>query len=268
MLALLLPPLLGLRLLLPSAAAADTPLLPVTVESPDYPGSEGDMPARLYVPRGAARVPGVLVLHTVAGPGPNVEAFARRLAGHGFVTMTPDVFALHAFGPEGRTDHPLVLGDLDGALAFLRAHPRVDPARLAVVGFSFGGRLAVIAAARHPGLRAVVAYYAIADHRELGRDLPAGARAARPLTALAPAIRAPVLIHHGEADAQVPPAQGRLLHAALAAAGQRSTLHLYPGAAHLFNFAIPSGGASTHLPEADRLSWERTLGFLLAHLGH
>jgi carboxymethylenebutenolidase len=234
----------------------------------DYPGSEGDMPAHLYLPGGDGRRPGILVLHTAAGPGPNVEAFARRLAAEGFVTMTPDLFALHDFGPEGRTDHPLVLGDLDGALRFLRAHPSVDPSRTGVVGFSFGGRLAVLTAARHPDLRAVVAYYAVASFQALARKRPVDEPAlrTRPLTELAATLRPPVLIHHGEADRMVPAAQSALLHHALLAAGRSSTLHLYAGADHLFNFALGVEAAAVYRPEADRLSWERTLAFLARHL--
>ena len=250
--------------------AADAPAREVMAESVDYPGSEGEMPARLYVPRGTDRLPGVLVLHTIAGPGPNVEAFARRLAGQGFVTMTPDVFALHEFGPAGRTDHPLILRDLDGAVGFLRGHPRVDPTRTGVVGFSFGGRLAVIGASRHPDLKAVVAYYAISSHAELARSRPLDGRAltATSLTELVPSLRAPVLLHHGEADEQVPHEQSRLLVRALAAAGKPATLHLYPGARHLFNFAIAAEDPSPHHPEADGLAWDRTLAFLRGLLAH
>jgi len=226
------------------------------------------MPARLYLPAAPGRHPGILVLHTLAGPGPNVEAFARRLAAEGYVTLTPDLFALHEFGPEGRADHPLVLQDLRGALGFLRAHPAVDPARLAAVGFSFGGRLAGLAGATEPGLRAVVIYYGIASYQELARERPVAGRAlrTRPLTDLAGTMRAPVLIHHGEADRVVPVAQGRLLHQALVAAGRPSTLYTYPGADHLFNFSLGPEAAATHHPEADRLSWARTLTFLRRHL--
>ena len=241
----------------------------VLEQSVDYPGSEGDMPAHLYMPEGGGRRPGVLVLHTSAGPGPNLEAFARRLAAEGFVTMTPDLFTLHDFGPEGRTDHPLVLGDLDGALRFLRAYPSVDPSRTAVVGFSFGGRLAVLAAARHPDIMAVVVYYAVASFQDLGRERPVGEPAlrTRPLTELAGVLRAPVLIHHGEADRTVPASQGALLHRALVTAGGSSALHLYPGADHLFNFALGAEAPAVYRPDADRLSWERTLAFLARHLG-
>ncbi len=255
--------LLALVLLLALAATAQTGR--VTTRAIDYPGSEGDMPGNLYLPDGTAPLPGVLILHTVAGPGPNLEAFAKELAAAGYVTLTPDVFALHDFGPDGRTDHPLILGDLKGALDFLAAQPRVDPERLGVVGFSFGGRAAVLLAAAHPArLRAVVVYYAIASHAELGRPLAGRAARAAPLSARVGALPAPVLIHHGEADAVVPVEQARLLHRAILAAGKSSTLHTYPGADHLFNFSL--GPEVNFHPSAAKLSWARTLRFLNQHL--
>ncbi|MEK7837891.1 MAG: dienelactone hydrolase family protein, partial [candidate division NC10 bacterium] len=60
---------------------------------------------------------------------------------------------------------------------------------------------------------------------------------------------------------------GALLHRALVAAGGSSALHLYPGADHLFNFALGAEAAAVYRPDADRLSWERMLGFLTRHLG-
>lgn len=229
----------------------------------EYPGSEGAMPARLYLPEGAGRRPGVLVLHGIDGPQPVMEAFARNLAAEGFVTLTPDLFSLHEFGSEGRVDHPLVLGDLAGALAFVKQLPEVDPARIGVVGFSFGGRLAVLAAALHPDIRAAVDYYGVTSYQELGNRREVGGRALRavPLTERVNAIRAAVLIQHGEADQTVPVEQGRRLHAALIGVGKRSLLYTYPDADHVFNFS-----GSRHHAEAARLSWERTLAFLRAHL--
>lgn len=248
-------------LVAPRPASADT----VTAQAVEYRGSEDDMPAQLYVPPGTGRLPGVLVFHTAAGPGPNVEAFARDLAGASFVTLTPDVFSLHDFGPDGRTDHPLVLGDARGALDYLRTHPRVDPDRLGVVGFSFGGRLAVLLAALAPErVRAAVTYYAVTSHQALGRPLSGRAARAESLTGRVAQIRAPILIHHGEADGNVPVDQSRLLHRALTAAGKPSTLHTYPGADHLFNFSI--GPEARFHPEAARRSWDRTLRFLTEHL--
>ena len=228
----------------------------------EYPGSEGAMPARLYIPEGVGKRATVLVLHGIDGPQPVIEAFARDLAAEGFVTLTPDLFSLHEFGPEGRVDHPLVLGDLAGALAFVKQLPEVDPARVGVVGFLFGGRLSVLAAALHSEIRAVVDYYGMASYQELGnREVGGSALRSVPLTERVSAIRAAVLIQHGEVDQTVPVEQGRLLHAALTRAGKRSLLYTYPGADHVFNFP-----GSRHHAEAARLSWARTLAFFREHL--
>ena len=230
----------------------------------EYTGSEGAMPGRLYVPEGGQKRAAVLVLHGIDGPRPPIEAFARRLAQGGFVTLTPDLFSLHEFGGEGRVDHPLILGDLAGALAFLKRQPEVDPSRVGVVGFSFGGRLAVLAAALHPQIRVAVNYYGVASFRQLANRREIGDRALRsvPLTQRVDAIQAAVLIQHGEAVQTNPVEQGRLLHAALSRAGRQSLLYTYPGADHVFNFP-----GSRHHPEAARLSWERTVIFLREHLG-
>ncbi len=228
----------------------------------EYAGSEGAMPARLYIPEGGGKRATVLVLHGIDGPQPVIETFARDLAAEGFVTLAPDFFSLHEFGPEGRVDHPLVLGDLAGALAFLKQRREVDPTRIGVVGFSFGGRLSVLAAALHPEIRAAINYYGVASYQELG-NREVGGRALRsvPLTERVSAIRAAVLIQHGEADQTNPVEQGRLLHAALTRAGKRSLLYTYPGADHVFNFP-----GSRHHAEAARLSWERTLSFFREYL--
>jgi carboxymethylenebutenolidase len=144
----------------------------------------------------------------------------------------------------------------------------VDPSRTAVVGFSFGGRMAVIAAARHPGIKAAVVYYAIASYQELARERPVAGRAlaTRPLTELAASLTSPILIHHGDADRNVPPSQGILLHEALRTAGKASVLHLYPGADHLFDFELGPEAPARFQREAATLSWERTLDFLRRHL--
>src|SRR5262249_8279914 len=53
------------------------------------------------------------------------------------------------------TDH---LDDVMAGLAFLKKTPGIDSHRVAIVGHSFGGQLALVAAERDPTLRAAVAF--------------------------------------------------------------------------------------------------------------
>jgi carboxymethylenebutenolidase len=113
-------------------------------------------------------------------------------------------------------------------------------------------------------IRAAVSYYAVTSHPDLGRELTGRAARAEPLPARVEPIRAPLLIHHGETDANVPVEQARLLHRAMVAAGKSCSLYTYPGADHLFDFAI--GPNVRFDPAAAELSWDRTLRFFNQHL--
>jgi uncharacterized protein len=108
--------------------------------------------ARLLVPcaeRGKS--PAVLILHGSAGPSTREGGYAQALHDAGFVTLEPDQWSCRglAGGSEGRPKTVAeTLPDVFGARAWLAAHPAVDPERLAVMGFSFGGVAAMLAATR------------------------------------------------------------------------------------------------------------------------
>jgi uncharacterized protein len=107
--------------------------------------------ARLLLPAGTAKAPAVILLHGSAGPTARESGYADLLHAAGFVTLEPDQWAARglAGGSEGRpkTIHE-TLPDVYGARAFLAAHPRVDAARIGVMGFSFGGVATMLAATR------------------------------------------------------------------------------------------------------------------------
>ena len=167
--------------------------------------------------------------------------------------------------------------DIRAAVAFLRARPDIDPARVGLVGHSEGGMIAPMVAASDPRLAAIAL---LAGTASRGRDIIAAQRrylldadttlsrarrdslfaaAAReadsafaapgwmrffadydPLVT-ARRVRAPVLILQGETDRQVPVAEARRLAAALRAGGNRHvTLRTFPGLNHLL-VEDPSG---------------------------
>ena len=106
--------------------------------------------ARLRVPQGGTdKYPAVILLHGSAGPSLREGGYADVLNAAGFVTLEPDQWSARglAGGASGRPRTVIeTLPDLFGARDFLTRHPAVDPARIGVAGFSFGGVATMLAA--------------------------------------------------------------------------------------------------------------------------
>jgi len=105
--------------------------------------------ARLMSPAADAPSPAVILLHGSAGPSTREGGYALALHEAGFVTLEPDLWSARGLsgGSEGRPKTvPETLPDVFGARAYLAARKDVDPQRIGVIGFSFGGVAAMLAA--------------------------------------------------------------------------------------------------------------------------
>ncbi len=110
---------------------------------------------------------GVLAMPTGDGPFPAVLVFGGSEGGAGtgmfdawyLATLGYAAFGVGYFAEPGLPAdlHDVPLEILEDDLAFLAADVRVDAARIAVIGGSRGGELALILGARFPVVRAVVA---------------------------------------------------------------------------------------------------------------
>lgn len=192
-------------------------------------------------PLSVAPAPVVLAFH--GGPEdrvtPRYDGFVQFLVHRGFAVVLPDVrgstghgraFAALDDGPR-RAD---VLLDVAATLAWIRARPELDPHRVAALGTSYGGWLALAAATAFPTeLRAAIALSGIASlpaflattradrraHRRAEYGDERDPAVASSLAALSPAPRIPLLVAYGAHDPRVPPAATVALVAAARRAG-------------------------------------------------
>ena len=181
-----------------------------------------------HEPAAAGKHPAILLLH---GSGGNIAFWTERLAPQAS-RLNIALYAVHYFDRTAtrRADaatildgvhFPQWLATIADALAYIRARPCVDPARVALLGISLGAFLALSTGANPEGrVRAIV---------EVSGGLPEMDRPR--VTRQFP----PTLILHGDADTIVPVAQAHTLQAILAQAGVPHQTSIYPGQGHWFD---------------------------------
>jgi carboxymethylenebutenolidase len=222
-------------------------------------------PMRLYLsqPEGNGPFPAIIVVQNQDGVREFTQEMTRRVARAGYVGIAPQLY--HREGEpttpertasikESRNDNN-VLSDIDATIAFLRGCANVDTGRLGIVGFCMGGRIAFLMAAATNSFKAAVDFYGGGAYSKWG-ERPAPAE-------LAADLSCPVQGHFGELDKNPPPDEMRRLDGELNRLGKDHRFFFYDDAPHGFN----KEGAASYRPEADRLSWARTLEFFAEHLG-
>lgn len=187
------------------------------------------------------KVAAVLICHGSDGVDGRGEFHSKALNEAGLATLEIDMWAARgaARGAAGRPRSPVeTLADAFGALKCLAAQPEIDPTRIGIMGFSWGGVVTLLSAARRfadplrgdgPGFAAHCAHYPVCYAYE-----------ADPRMSLTGLSGAPILIQTGDADTYDHPDSGAKLVAAIAARGEASVRGVtYPGATHGFDRDLP-----------------------------
>jgi dienelactone hydrolase len=209
------------------------------------------------------RAPGILVAHEGGGLTEHPKERAQMLAGLGYVAFAMDIFgAANPSLEEAKAIVRALRADLPAlrlrgrkAMEVLLAHPRVEPARTAAVGFCFGGTTVLELARSGAALAGVVGF-----HAGLTTTAPEDARA----------IRGRVLVCLGADDPIVDEAQRRAFCAEMTAGEVDWQMIVYGGVGHSFTnrfidaFQFP--GFAYHAV-ADKRSWQAMRDFLDEVLG-
>ena len=115
----------------------------------DANGKPVTVAGEFRIAQGAGRLPVVVLMHGSGGVGANIEPWV-----HQFNTMGISTFVIDGFTGRGLTtvsQNQVLLGrlnfiiDIYRALDILARHPRVDPDRIVLMGFSRGGQAALYA---------------------------------------------------------------------------------------------------------------------------
>ena len=197
------------------------------------PGPPQAISGELQLPEGTGPFPAVVLAHGCNGNASIERGWGATLRGWGYATFVLDSFrgrGILEVCTNAGTLLPLQrVPDAYGALRLLAADPRIDARRIALMGFSHGGALAMLAStqwardtyapAGQPAFRAFLPFYP-----NCNASFPERSK-----------VSAPVRIHIGEADDWTPAAPCVALASALKASGQNVDITVYPGAHHAFD---------------------------------
>ena len=206
------------------------------------------------------KVPGILIFPEAPGVGAHVIRRAAALARLNYVALAAD---LHGDGV--LFDDPKVMRAgidllksqperlhrrLQASLQALAQVPQVDPQRMAVIGYCFGGWCALELARTGAALRGVGIFHGALISSQQNT---------------AGQIRGKLLVCTGDGDPLVPMDQIAGFSAEMSAAGVDWQVHLYGGACH--GFTSPEAGSNPrpgfgYSASADRRSWAELSSFL------
>ena len=203
--------------------------------------------------------PGVLIVHEWWGMNDYAKRRAEQLARLGYVA-----FALDMYGKGKATtsvkeasllsglfkiDRALVRARAATGLDLLRKRPEVDPARIAAIGYCFGGMVVLEMARGGADLKGVASF-----HGGLATPHPEDAKN----------IKGKVLVLHGADDTFESPAEIAAFQEEMRLARVDWQMNIYSGAVHAFT--NPDAGKAkikgvAYNEKADRRSWKALLAF-------
>ena len=201
-------------------------------------GAKNGIPAvitgDLQLPRTTVgRVPAVLLVHGSGGVNYSNHQWAARLNRISVATFVMDSFTGRGIRDTVEDQSQLsamtMIFDAYRALELLASHPRIDPTRIAIMGFSKGGVVSLYAALTrfqrlhgpaHVEFAAYLPFYPFCNYTFLDSDQISSR---------------PVRIFHGANDDYTPVASCRALVEQWQQAGKDVHITVYPGAHHGFD---------------------------------
>lgn len=239
----------------------------ISTEVVDITG-DGGATINAYVsrPTGDGPHPGIVLIHHMPGWDEIYLETARRFAQHGYITISPNLYARAGHGTpdevtariraEGGVPDSQVVGDCTGALDYLKAQPGYN-GKAGVIGSCSGGRHAYLVACQ------TGAYDAVVDLWGGGVVQPelTEKRPVAPIT-MTKNLNCPLLGIFGNDDQSPTPEQVDQHEAELKAQGKHYEFYRYDGAGHGFWYY----DRAAYRPVQAMDSWNKVLDFFEKNL--
>ncbi len=220
-------------------------------------------------PLGAGPFPGMVVIHHAPGWDEWYREATRKFAHYGYAAISPNLYCREGHGtPEdvgakvrsaGGVPDDHVVGDLEGAMRYLRSLPYIN-SKVGVFGTCSGGRNAFLMACRVKGFDAAVECW--------GGRVVASKEDLTPKQPVAPIdytkdLSCPLLGLFGNEDKSPSPEQVDQHEAELKKHGKNYEFHRYDGAGHgFFYYDRPN-----YRQEQAVDGWKKIFVFLEKYLG-
>jgi carboxymethylenebutenolidase len=241
----------------------------IQAETINIRGHNGDeIEAYFARPLGAGPYPGVAVIHHMPGYDRGTKEIVRTFAVYGHIAVCPNLF--HRFAPgaksadaaaaaraAGGVSDEQCMGDVDGALTFIRSQPNSN-GKVGVIGYCSGGRQTYIAACTLDFDAAVDCY---GGGVVMAPEQLSPTRPVSPID-MTPKMRMPLLGLFGKNDRNPDPAMVARMEEELKAHGKEHEFHSYEGAGHGF-FTVDS---PAYNQDAARDGWKQIWAWFGKHL--
>jgi dienelactone hydrolase len=200
----------------------------------DKNGKAATLAGELRIPKpGSDKLPAVILIHGSGGISAQLERWAQEINSVGFATFMVDSFSgrgiVNTVTDQSQLANIAMMIDAYRALGTLAQHPRIDPNRISVMGFSKGAVAAVYSSNQrfqkmygppNAQFAAHIGVYTPCNVTYRGDDKLTGK---------------PIRLFHGIADDWVPIEPCRRYVERLKRSGADVTLAEYPGAYHAYD---------------------------------